>query len=67
MIYSILIVVLGFFFGNLGALIGLGIGTYLNLWKEIWNDWHKKRGNAELFDFIATQTPLIITYLAYLL
>ena len=63
-VYSALIPILCLFFGDLGGLVGFLIGTGLNLWKEIWNDKISKRGNAEVLDFVATETPLIITYLA---
>tara|TARA_R110002012_G_scaffold306291_1_gene510917 strand:- start:120 stop:389 length:270 start_codon:yes stop_codon:yes gene_type:complete len=62
-VYSALIPLLGLFFGNIGGLVGFLIGTGLNLWKEIWNDKISKKGNAEVLDFIATELPLIITYL----
>ena len=50
-----------------GATLGFCIGTYFNLWKELYNDKYKKRGNAELNDFIATQTPILITYITFLI
>ena len=31
------------------------------------NDFYKDKGNAEWWDFIATQTPILITYLTFLL
>tara|TARA_R110002012_G_scaffold146789_1_gene305090 strand:- start:859 stop:1128 length:270 start_codon:yes stop_codon:yes gene_type:complete len=63
-VYSALIPLLGLCFGNIGGLVGFLIGTGLNLWKEIWNDKISKRGNAEVLDFIATELPLIITFIA---
>ena len=65
-IYSIFIV-LGGIFGIYGAIIGFTIGTFLNLWKEIWNDKIQKKGSAEFWDFVATELPIVITFIAYLL
>jgi len=66
-IYSALIPILGFLFGGIGALFGFLLGTFLNLWKEIYNDFYRGKGNAEYLDFIATETAILITYLAFLL
>ena len=66
-VYSALIPLFGFLFGGIGAFIGLVIGTSFNVWKEIYNDFIRQRGNAELLDFIATQTPILIAYLSFLL
>jgi len=66
-VYSALIPILGFLFGEVGAFIGLVIGTSFNVWKEIYNDFIRQRGNAELLDFIATQAPILIAYLSFLL
>jgi|TARA_B110000977_G_scaffold198260_1_gene282738 hypothetical protein len=65
-IYSILIVI-GGLFGVYGATIGFFIGTFLNLYKEVWHDLKQKKGNAEVLDFIANEAPILITYLAYIL
>lgn len=64
--YSALIP-LGALFGFYGALFGFLLGTYLVLWKELWNDWYKKRGNAEFLDFVWNEIPLVITFITYLL
>ena len=66
-VYSALIPILGFLFGGIGAFIGLAIGTGFNVWKEIYNDFIRQRGNAELLDFVATQAPILIAYLSFLL
>lgn len=66
-IYSAFIPILGFFLGDLGVLIALTVGTGLNLYKEVYNDLFKEEGNAEFLDFLATQAPIIITTLAYLM
>ena len=66
-VYSALILILGFLFGEVGAFIGLVIGTSFNVWKEIYNDFIRQRGNAELLDFIATQAAILIAYLSFLL
>ena len=63
-VYSALIPLFVLFFGDLGGLVGFLIGTTLNTWKEIWHDKIEQKGNAEWWDFVATETPLIITYLA---
>ena len=65
-IYSLPIPILGLLFGGIGALIGFMIGTALNLWKEIYNDFYKEKGNAELLDFVATEIPILISYLSFL-
>jgi len=66
-VYSILIPLGGVLFGLFGALVGLAIGTFLNLYKELYHDLYKKKGNAELYDFIATEIPLIITFISYVM
>jgi hypothetical protein len=66
-IYSVLIPLLGLFFGGIGAFLGFLIGTFLNVWKEIYNDHYKGKGNAEYYDFLATQTPILLIYLTYLI
>lgn len=65
-VYSLPIPILGLLFGGIGALIGFMIGTALNLWKEIYNDFYKEKGNAELLDFVATEIPILISYLSFL-
>lgn len=64
---STLIPMLGYPFGDLGALIGLIIGTGVNLWKELIHDKHQKKGAAELVDFVSTETPILIVYLTFLI
>jgi hypothetical protein len=64
-IYSLLMV-LGGFFGSYGVYIGFAIGTALNVWKEVWNDWRNGNGTPELMDFLATELPLLITLAVYL-
>lgn len=64
-VYSLPIPILGFLFGGTGALIGFLIGTSLNLWKEMYNDFYKEKGNAEFWDFVATEVPILITYLSF--
>jgi ABC-type dipeptide/oligopeptide/nickel transport system permease component len=66
-IYSILIPIFALLFGGIGALIGFMTGTFLNVWKEVYNDFYKGRGKAEYYDFLATQTPILIIYLTYLI
>lgn len=66
-VYSVLILLFGYLFGGIGAFFGFMVGTSLNVWKEIYNDFYKEKGNAEWWDFIATQTPILITYLTFLL
>ena len=66
-VYSALIPILGLFFGGIGAFLGFLIGTFLNTWKEIYNDFYRDRGVAEYYDFIATESAILITFLAYLL
>ena len=62
-VYSALIPLFVLFFGDLGGLIGFLIGTGLNLWKEIWHDKIEQKGNSEWWDFVATEMPLIITFI----
>ena len=74
-LYSILIPMLGYagtFLGFpegaiYGGTVGFLIGTGLNLWKELWHDKHKKKGNAEVMDFIFNEVPILITYIAFIL
>ena len=67
-IYSVLIPFFGLLFGGIGAFLGFLIGTFLNVWKEVYNDFYKGRGKAEYYDFIATELPIIINiYLTYLI
>ena len=66
-IYSILIPLFGLLFGGIGAFLGFMIGTFLNVWKEVYNDYYKGRGNAEYYDFLATQTPIFLTFITYLI
>lgn len=63
-IYSVLIP-LGGFFGVFWAIVGFVIGVLLVLWKEIWNDWRLKKGNAEVMDFVYNIIPLVIVLIAY--
>tara|TARA_R100000656_G_scaffold93969_1_gene68020 strand:- start:499 stop:771 length:273 start_codon:yes stop_codon:yes gene_type:complete len=64
-VYSVLIPILGLFFGGIGSFIGFMIGTFLNAWKEVWNDGYRGKGNPEVEDFIATEIPLIIAYFSF--
>ena len=66
-IYSILIPLFGLLFGGIGAFLGFLIGTFLNVWKEIYNDHYKGRGNAEYYDFLATELPIFLTFITYLI
>ena len=66
-IYSAFIPLFAFLFGGIGALFGFLLGTCFNVWKEIYNDFYKGKGNAEYLDFIATETPIIITILTFIL
>ena len=66
-IYSVLIPLFALLFGGIGAFLGFLIGTFLNVWKEVYNDYYKGKGNAEYYDFLATQTPILLIYLTYLL
>ena len=66
-VYSTLIPILSLFFGGVGALIGLGIGTVLNLYKEVYHDFAEGKGNAERLDFIATQSPIVIVFISYIM
>jgi hypothetical protein len=65
-IYSAFIPLFGFLFGGIGAFFGIMLGTFFNVWKEIYNDFYKGKGNAEYLDFIATETPIIITILTFI-
>lgn len=66
-VYSALIVILGILFGHAGALIGVIVGTLLNLFKEVYHDNYQGKGKMELLDFIYNEVPIILVYLAYLL
>lgn len=66
-IYSAFIPLFAFLFGGIGAFFGFMLGTFFNVWKEIYNDFYKGKGNAEYLDFIATETPIIITILTFIL
>ena len=66
-IYSALIPLLAFLFGDIGALFGFLLGTFFNVWKEIYNDFYKGKGNAEYLDFIATEIPITITILTFII
>ncbi len=65
-LYSSLIPFLAILFGDVGAFVGVYIGTTLNLYKELYNDFFRKKGRPEFLDFIATQVPIMVTLLAYL-
>ena len=43
------------------------VGTSFNFWKEIIHDWIKGLGTPEFKDFLATEIPLLTSYLPYLL
>tara|TARA_R110002049_G_scaffold309180_1_gene518121 strand:- start:12666 stop:12932 length:267 start_codon:yes stop_codon:yes gene_type:complete len=58
---------LGGLFGFYGALTGFVIGVYLVLWKEIYNDLYKKKGTAEVLDFVFNVAPIVIVFLTYLM
>ncbi len=66
-IYSALIPLLALLFGGIGAFLGFLIGTFLNVWKEIYNDHYKGRGKAEYYDFLATELPIFLTFITYLI
>lgn len=66
-IYSIMIIIGGFILGDIGSWIGFFIGTFLNLYKEIWHDWRQGKGNAELLDFIYNEIPILLVLIAYFL
>ena len=44
-----------------------GVGTALNAWKELVHDWYLGKGNPEWLDFVATEIPLLTSYLPYLI
>jgi hypothetical protein len=44
-----------------------GVGTALNAWKELVHDWLKGLGNPEWLDFLATEIPLLTSYLPYVI
>ncbi len=66
-IYSILIPLFALLFGGIGAFLGFMIGTFLNVWKEVYNDFYKGKGNAEYYDFLATELPIFLTFITYLI
>lgn len=66
-VYSLLIPILSFIFGFYGGLIGFLLGTYFNLYKEIKHDLIDKKGTPEFLDFLATETPILITFLTYII
>ena len=66
-VYSALILLFGYLFGGIGAFFGFMLGTSLNVWKEVYNDFYKDKGNAEWWDFLATELPILITILTYLI
>lgn len=66
-LYSILIPLLAIFFGFSGAFIGLVIGTFLNLYKEVYHDMCEGKGKAELEDFIYNEIPIVIVFIAYVI
>jgi hypothetical protein len=43
------------------------IGTLFNVAKEIIHDWYLEKGTPEFKDFLATEIPLITSYLPYLI
>ena len=43
------------------------IGTLLNAWKEIIHDFYQEKGTPEWNDFLATEIPLLTSYLPYLI
>jgi hypothetical protein len=61
-VYSALIPILFLLFDSIGGSVGFLIGTGLNIYKEVWHDKIQQKGNAEWWDFVATELPLIITY-----
>lgn len=63
---SSLIPICGAIFGLYGAIISFALGTWLALYKELYNDYYKKKGNPEVLDFVYTWIPLLITFIAYL-
>lgn len=65
------IALISFFIGGFPPMIifssiSAGIGTYFNLWKELYYDWYLGKGNPEFWDFIATQIPILLVYLPIL-
>ena len=44
-----------------------GVGTLFNVWKELVHDWLKGLGNPEWLDFLATEIPLLTSYLPYII
>lgn len=65
-VYSALIPILGLF-GSSGAFAGFLIGTFLNLYKEIYHDFIQGKGNEELLDFISTEAPILIVFISYIM
>jgi hypothetical protein len=43
------------------------VGTSFNFWKEVIHDWIKGLGTPEFKDFLATEIPLLTSYLPYLI
>ncbi|MFT6125932.1 MAG: hypothetical protein ACJAVA_000374 [Flavobacteriaceae bacterium] len=43
------------------------VGTSFNAWKEVIHDWYYGKGNAEWLDFLATEIPLLTSYLPYMI
>jgi hypothetical protein len=43
------------------------VGTSFNAWKELVHDWLKGLGTPEFKDFLATEIPLLTSYLPYLI
>ena len=44
-----------------------GVGTFINIWKELIHDWYLGKGNPEFKDFLATEIPLLTSYLPYVI
>jgi hypothetical protein len=44
-----------------------GVGSSINAWKELVHDWIKGLGTPEWLDFLATEIPLLTSYLPYLI
>ena len=44
-----------------------GVGTSVNIWKEVIHDWYLGKGKPEWLDFLATEIPLLTSYLPYLI
>jgi hypothetical protein len=50
-----------------GATFVFIIGTLLNIGKELVHDWYYEKGTPEWNDFIATEIPLLTSYLPYVI